>query len=115
MTLLSGLTYPKPLGAIVGLSGYLPLRQKIEQLRTPANAKTPVWLGHGTADPVVNYKVGSPLSHWRRLLTREYGKMTAEALTALGMQVSFNSYSCGHTADPKEIDDLAKFLTKALA
>lgn len=57
MSLLSGLTYPKPLGAIVGLSGYLPLRQKLEELRTEANKKTPVWLGHGTADPVVNFKV----------------------------------------------------------
>lgn len=57
MALLSGLTYDKPLGAIVGLSGYLPLRQKFEQLRTPSNRNTPVWLGHGTADPVVNFKV----------------------------------------------------------
>lgn len=59
MSLLAGLTYTRPLGAIVGLSGYLPLRNKFEQLRTDSNRKTPVWLGHGTADPVVNFKVVS--------------------------------------------------------
>lgn len=100
MSLLSGLTYPAPLGAIVGLSGYLPLRQKLEALRTDANRKTPVWLGHGTADPVVNFK---------------YGKATAAALEEAGMTVSFNQYHCGHTADPKEIDELARFLTKTLS
>lgn len=63
MSLLSGLTYPKPLGAIVGLSGYLPLRQKLEQLRTESNRSTPVWLGHGTADPVVNFKVRLSIFH----------------------------------------------------
>ena len=57
MSLISGITYPKPLGGIVGLSGYLPLREKFSELRTDANKDTPVWLGHGTADPVVNFKV----------------------------------------------------------
>lgn len=100
MSLLSGLTYPAPLGAIVGLSGYLPLRQKLEVLRTEANRQTPVWLGHGTADPVVNFK---------------FGQATALALKEAGMTVSFNTYNCGHTADPKEIDDLARFLTTTLS
>lgn len=97
MSLLSGLMYPKQLGAIVGLSGYLPLRQKLTQLQTEANRTTPVWLGHGTADPVVNFK---------------YGQMTAKVLKEAGMNVSWNTYpGVGHTADPKEIQDLASFLT----
>ena len=57
MALISGLTYPRQLAGVVGLSGYLPLRSKFESLRTQENRKTPVWLGHGTADPVVNFKV----------------------------------------------------------
>ena len=58
MSILSGVMYPRKLCAIVGLSGYLPLRQKFEVLRQGANKSTPVWLGHGTSDPVVNFKVG---------------------------------------------------------
>ena len=37
--------------------------------------------------------------------------MTAEALKAAGMKVSWNQYEgVGHTADMKEIADLAAFL-----
>ena len=57
MSLLSGLTYKKPLVAIVGMSGYLPLRDRLAEIGAGENKQTPVWLGHGTADPVVNYQV----------------------------------------------------------
>lgn len=58
MSLLAGLTYSKPLCAIVGLSGYMPLRNQLSTLQKKENLTTPVWLGHGTADPVVDIKVG---------------------------------------------------------
>lgn len=57
MSLLSGLTYGKPLAAIIGLSGYLPLREQMTKYATGANKSTPIWLGHGTSDPVVRFQV----------------------------------------------------------
>ena len=60
MSLLSGLTYKKPLVAIVGMSGYLPLRDRLAEIGAAENKQTPLWLGHGTADPVVNYQVPTP-------------------------------------------------------
>lgn len=42
--------------------------------------------------------------------------MTAETLKAAGMEVSWNQYpGVAHTADPREIADLAAFLTKVVS
>lgn len=41
--------------------------------------------------------------------------MTAEALSRAGMSVSWNAYpNMGHTADPQEIGDLARFIEGVL-
>ncbi len=96
MAILTGLSHPKPLAAIVGMSGYLPLRTKIHQLASDANKATKVWLGHGQVDPVVNFR---------------YGKLTRDTLKDLGYDVSWNEYpGLGHSAHPKEMTDLAEFL-----
>jgi predicted esterase len=80
MSLYSGLTAPKKLGGIVGLSCYLLLKDKIKDLAIEAgnaNAKTKIFMGHGTADPVVIFK---------------YGSMTAEVLKGIGYSVDFKEY-----------------------
>lgn len=57
MSLLSGLTYKRPIAAIVGMSGYLPLRDRLAELGAAENRQTPIWMGHGTSDPVVDFNV----------------------------------------------------------
>ncbi|ORY86945.1 Phospholipase/carboxylesterase/thioesterase [Protomyces lactucae-debilis] len=102
MALLAGLTCKKPLAAIVGMSGYLPLREKLPNLATEANKETPIWLAHGTADPVVNPKFGQ--------LSQSYLK------EKMGRKVEWQTYQgLAHSADPRELMDLAAFLKRVLA
>src|SRR5690606_29799455 len=51
--LYTGLRHAEPLAGLIGLSGYLPLRNTLPAERHPANAATPVFMAHGTMDMVV--------------------------------------------------------------
>src|ERR1700728_1235063 len=60
MSLISGITCPHKLGGIFGLSCYLLLQSKLKEL-VPANnpnKNTPIFMGHGDADAVVQHKWG---------------------------------------------------------
>ncbi|MEY4764199.1 MAG: hypothetical protein RI907_872 [Pseudomonadota bacterium] len=92
MALLAGLRYGQRLGGIVGLSGYLPWPESTEADRHPANAQTPVFLGHGDADGVV-------------LTSR--GQQAYAVLHRLGQPVTWHSYPIDHSVCPDEIDDIA--------
>jgi predicted esterase len=79
LSLISGVTYKNQLGGIFGLSCYLLLQKKLKEL-IPAespNQNTPIFMGHGDADPVVKYV---------------YGKKSADALKELGYKVDFRTY-----------------------
>jgi predicted esterase len=53
-------------------------------------------MGHGDADPVVQYP---------------WGKASAEKLREMGYEVDFKTYrGLPHSAAPQEIEDLAAFL-----
>ncbi|KAF1991574.1 Phospholipase/carboxylesterase [Aulographum hederae CBS 113979] len=105
MALLSGLSYPKKIGGIFGLSCWLLLQRDnhwMEMVKEAGNAneKTTVFMGHGDADQVVAY---------------EWGKKTSEVLKKEGWNVEFNTYrGVGHTADMEEIDDLTRWLEKCI-
>ena len=100
MTLLAGLRYPQRLAALVGLSGYLPLAATTAAERSAANAGTPLFLAHGTHDPVVVF---------------ERGVRSRDELRALGQPVEWHEYPIEHSVSPEEIGDLNDFLLKVLA
>lgn len=59
IALLAGLTRTPPIAGIIALSTWLPLRAKLIAPLLPDHANTlPVFMGHGTADPVVKYTYG---------------------------------------------------------
>lgn len=103
MSLYSGLTYNKKLGGIFGLSCYLLLQNSIKDKIAAAggaNDKTPIFMGHGDADQVVQH---------------QWGQKTAEKLKEWGCDVDFRTYKdLPHSADPQEIDDLEAFLNKTI-
>lgn len=102
LSLISGLTYKKPLGGVFGLSCYLLLQSKIRELipEDSPNKKTPIFMGHGDADQVVAHK---------------YGQKSADELTRLGYTVDFRTYQeLEHSADPVEIDHLESYLTQQI-
>jgi len=102
LSLISGLTYKQPLGGVFGLSCYLLLQSKLKDLipEDSPNKKTPIFMGHGDADPVVAHK---------------YGKKSADELVKLGYNVDFRTYQdLVHSADPEEIDHLEAYLTQQI-
>ena len=100
MALLTGLRHRERLGGIIGMSGYLPLAETTEQERSDANRLTPVFLAHGTMDPVV------PLNA---------GEMSRDALRALGYDVEWHEYPMPHSVCMEEVQDLNRWLVKVLA
>jgi phospholipase/carboxylesterase len=99
VALFAGLTYPRRLGGIVGLSTWMPFAEALEQERTAANADTPVLLAHGSLDPVV---------------PEAGGRLAAERLRALGQPVEWHSYRMPHAVCPDEIAELRRWLTERL-
>lgn len=103
MSLYSGLTYGKKLGGIFGLSCYLLLQNSIKDKIAAAggiNNGTPIFMGHGDADQVVQY---------------QWGQKTADKLKEWGHPVEFKTYKdLPHSAAPEEIDDLENFLNKVV-
>jgi phospholipase/carboxylesterase len=99
MALLTGLRHRERLAGIVGMSGYLPLAETTQAERSDANQLTPIFLAHGTTDPVV------PLA---------MGQMSRDALRALGYDVEWHEYPMPHSVCMEEVRDLHAWLLKAL-
>ncbi|KAK3690604.1 hypothetical protein LTR37_019100 [Vermiconidia calcicola] len=102
MSLLSGVTCSTKLGGIFGLSCYLLLQGKLREM-VPAenpNQRTPIFMGHGIADPLIKV---------------EWGQMTADKLKGWGWDVDFKTYrGLQHSASPEEIDDLERYLKERI-
>ncbi|KAL9639962.1 MAG: hypothetical protein Q9164_000591 [Protoblastenia rupestris] len=102
ISLFTGITCPDRLGGIVGLSSYLLLHDSIKDHATTeaSNKETPIFMGHGDSDPLVQYR---------------WGVQTEKSLKEMGWKVDFRTYKgLAHSADPKEIDDLEKYLESRL-
>jgi phospholipase/carboxylesterase len=99
MALHTGLRLPQRLAGIMAMSGYLPLADRITAERHPANAQTPIFMAHGTQDPVV-------------VIAR--GEASRDALEALGQPVAWHSYPMPHSLHPQEIADISTFLAQVL-
>jgi phospholipase/carboxylesterase len=100
MTLLAGLRYRAHLAGLAGLSGYLPLAATTASERHAANADVPVFLAHGTADPVI------PIDR---------GRASRDALRALGHAVEWHEYPMPHSVCAEEVADLDRWMLKVLA
>jgi len=99
MALMTALRYPQRLGGAVGLSGYLPLAATTTAERSTANADLPIFLAHGTQDPIV-------------ALAR--GAASRDALKALGHAVEWHDYAMPHSVCAEEIADMNAWLLKQL-
>ena len=99
MVLHTGLRLAHTLAGIIGLSGYLPLAERFAAERHKANVHTPIFLGHGTQDPVV-------------AVAR--GEATRNTLLALGHPVQWHTYPMQHSVHPREVADISTFLQQVL-
>lgn len=99
MALHTGLRFEHRLAGLIALSGYLPLADTLPAGRHPANARTPIFMAHGSEDTVV-------------LPAR--GEASRELLTQLGYAVQWHTYPMAHSVHPREVADLSGFLTNVL-
>ncbi|MGX9525167.1 alpha/beta hydrolase [Alcaligenes nematophilus] len=99
MTLQTGLRLPERLAGMLCLSGYLPLAAAVEKERHQANQSTPIFMAHGSMDPVVP-------------LTR--AEASRQQLEAMGYQVQWNVYPMPHAVCPEEISAIGQFLKQVL-
>ncbi len=100
IALAAGLRHAQPLAAIVALSTYLPIAETTAGERNDANAATPIFMGHGSFDPVVPHHLG---------------ERSRDQLRAWNYAVEWHSYPMAHQVCPQEISDLADFLGQRLA
>ena len=99
MALFAGPRYPEKLAGIMGLSCYLPLAASLASERSAANQATPIFLAHGTQDPVV---------------APELGTEAQRQLEAAGYAVEWHAYSMPHSVCPQEVADIAAWLRAVL-
>ncbi|MBK7025996.1 MAG: dienelactone hydrolase family protein [Polaromonas sp.] len=100
MALHTALRHPAKLAGIMALSGYLPLASTLATERSTVNASTPIFMAHGTQDPVVQIN---------------RAEMSRDVLASLGYQVQWHTYPMPHSVHPKEIADISAFLQSVLA
>lgn len=99
IALAGGLRHAQRLAGIVALSTYLPLHDSLAGERSKANQATPIFWGHGTADPVV-------------ALPR--GVASRDLLQGLGYSVDWHTYPMAHAVCADEIADLRHWLGQRL-
>jgi phospholipase/carboxylesterase len=99
MALYSGTRYPEKLAGIMGLSCYMLLETQFSAERAAANHATPIFLGHGTQDPVVSLALGEAT---RRMFETE------------GYSVEWHAYPMPHSVCPQEVLDIATWLRRVI-
>ncbi|MEY4761549.1 MAG: hypothetical protein RLZZ200_1405 [Pseudomonadota bacterium] len=99
MALYTGLRHDEPLGGILALSTYLPLKAKLPAEAHAANRQVPILMCHGTRDPVVTHALGAA---------------SRDALVAQGYAVDWREYPMEHSLCPPEIADLTAWLKARL-
>lgn len=83
------------LAAVVALSCYLPIADKLSAEESGTNLNTPFFFGHGSYDPVVPY---------------DLGKSSYQTLKASGYQVSWHEYPLQHGVSMDELEDIKRFI-----
>lgn len=99
IALHGGLRYPQRLAGVLGISCYLPLPAEIADGGAPANAKTPMFMAHGTQDPVI--PVGA-------------GEKSRDFLRDLDYDIEWHTYPVPHSVCLEEIEDIGRWLRRVL-
>ena len=99
IALHAGLRYPSPLAGILALSTYLPTLGSLAEERSEANLQIPIFMAHGTVDPMV------PISS---------AFETKDGLEGLEYAVEWHEYHMVHSVCVDEIEDIRSWLLNIL-
>jgi phospholipase/carboxylesterase len=99
IALQTGLRHAERLAGLLALSTYLPLPDTLKQEASEANRDLPIFMAHGTQDPLI------PLS---------WASRSRDSLTSLGYAVEWHEYPMPHSVCAEEIADIAHWLHRVL-
>ncbi len=100
IALHTGLRHAERLAGVVALSTYLVRPGDLAAEASAANRDLPVFMAHGTVDPVVR---------------PEWGEASRAALVAAGYDVEWHTYGMPHSLVWEEIEAITAFLVRVLA
>jgi phospholipase/carboxylesterase len=100
IALHTGLRHAERLAGIVALSTYVVTPEALGADVASANLTVPIFMAHGTYDPVVRF---------------EWGDASRRALEAAGCRVEWHAYPMQHSVVMEEIDAIGAFLGRVLA
>ena len=99
IALYGGLRHGERLAGIMALSTYLIASDKLAVEASAANRKVPIFMAHGTADPVVHF---------------QWGEASKRMLETAGYAVEWHSYRMEHSVCVEEVRAIGAWLTKIL-
>jgi phospholipase/carboxylesterase len=100
IALYAGLRHAERLAGIVALSTYLIDAAGLAAEASAANRDVPIFMGHGTHDPVVQVA---------------WAEASREALARAGYRVQWRTYPMEHSATMEELAEVGAFLRQVLA
>ena len=99
MALFTALRWPGSLAGVAALSCYLPLADSLPREASPDNAHVPLFMAHGTMDPVVPFVMAAE---------------SRDQLRTAGFAVDWHEYPMPHAVCAEELEDLRRWLLAAL-
>ena len=100
IALHTGIRHAERLAGIVALSTYVMLPDALTTEASPANRDVPIFMAHGTGDPMI---------------ALERGEAGRRALVAAGFPVEWHTYPMPHSVVLEEIGAVSSFLARVLA
>jgi phospholipase/carboxylesterase len=99
IALHAALREPEGLAGVLALSTYLPLAGRVEAEAHPANAAVPIFMAHGTVDPIVPVTLGEG---------------SRDRLREQGREVEWHTYPMPHSVCAEEVADIREWLLRVL-
>lgn len=100
IALFEGLRLPFRVAGVLALSTYLPVPESLAAEAHPANRDVPIFLAHGSQDPVIALALS---------------ERSRAAMADLGYTVEVHTYPMPHSVCAEEVRDIANWLQRVLA
>lgn len=100
LALTAGLRSERRLAGIVSLSCWLPMRSKYPTMLSDVTRDTEIFMGHGTADQVIDFK---------------FGEKSADFIRSLDRKIHFHAYAgLTHSSSAEGMNDVRDFVARLL-
>jgi phospholipase/carboxylesterase len=100
IALYTAIRHQERLAGVIALSTYLVNADSLAEEAAAINRDLPIFMAHGTADPVVRF---------------EWGDASHRALVASGYRVAWHAYRMEHSVCMEEIEAIGAWIVRTLA